>query len=152
MRIRHDAVFISGVIFTIALLAFVRESLVDASTWRHQSIPVVEDFLWIGNYYAPLGFASLAHSLVGLIVVWSGYVHRARWAWFVMFVIVWVYAFPVFMLPVLLKLPVNLSVWFWEIVKDIPPSRLYAKGTVVFLLMVVALFLPARSFFRRQSA
>jgi hypothetical protein len=152
MRIRRDSAFISAVLFTIALLAFFPESLIDASTWRKESIEVVADWLFLGNYYAPLGFACLTIYLVGLIVIWSGYVQRARWAWFVMCVIVWVFAFPTLMLPVLRRLPVNVSAWFREALKENGPSRYHAKATLVFLLMVVALFLPVKSFFRKQSA
>ncbi len=149
MKIRRDAVFISAVLFTIALLAFLPENLIWASEWRRQSI-IVTDWFSTGNLYTPLAFASLAISLVGLIVIWSGYVQRARWAWFVMFVIVWVYAFPVYIRPVLLKLPINLSAWFWEAVKEGGPARAYAKGTLVFLLMVVALFMPLKAFFQKR--
>lgn len=152
MTIRRDSAFVSSVLFTIALLAFLPEILFEVSMWRQSSIPVVADFLYIGNFHTPLGFAFLALGLIGLIVIWSGYVRRVRWTWFVMFVIVWVYAFPVFMLPVLLQLPVSLSAWFWEALKENGPSRYHAKATLVFLLMVVALFLPIKSFFRKQAA
>jgi integrase len=35
------------------------------------------------------------------IVAWTGYLNRIRWAWLVMFIIVWVWAFPVMILPIL---------------------------------------------------
>jgi hypothetical protein len=150
MRIRRDAAFASRVIFTAALLVLIPHSLRLASTWGQQYLPVIPDFYWTGNYLAPMGFAFLAIYLVGLIVIWSGYVQRERWAWFTMFVIVWVYAFPVFKLPVLRRLPISLSAWFWDAVKDIGPSRFYGRGTLAFLLMVVALLLPVNSFFRKR--
>ena len=49
------------------------------------------------DYFAPVGFASLAVIAIGLIVTWFGYIKGVRWTWFVMFVIVWVWAFPVMM-------------------------------------------------------
>ncbi len=152
MRIRRDTAFISGVLFTIALLAFFRESLIEASTWRKETIEIVEGFLFIENYRALLGLACLTIFSVGLIVVWSGYVQRARWAWLAMCVIVWIFMFPMFMLPVWRRLPINVSDWFREALTENGPSRYHAKATIVFLLMVVALLLPVKSFFFKRSA
>lgn len=149
MRIRLSVVILSSVLFTIALLVFVPRHLTYASTWPRY----VEENpgLYLRNYYSSMGFSSLAIDLVGLIVVWSSYVKKSRWAWFVMFVIVWIYAFPVFMLPILLKAPFSVSDWFWAAIKDSGRNRDYAKGAVVFLLMLVALFLPVKSFFARST-
>ena len=36
----------------------------------------------------------LAILLIGLIVTWTGFISKVRWAWFVMFVIVWGWALP----------------------------------------------------------
>ena len=154
MRIRRDAVFISSVLFTVSLLALIPHSLRYASTWPQRSIQET-DRLWVQNYLMPVGFASLAFVLVGLIVIWMGYVKRVRWTWFVMFVLVWVFAFPVYMLPVLLDLhaaeSVNWSAWFWDAIKTPGIARDYAKGPLDFLLMLVALLLPIKSFFGRPS-
>ena len=72
-----------------------------------------------------------------------------------MFVIVWVFAFPVYMLPVLLDWhaaeSVNWSGWFWGAIQSPGIERSYAKGPLDFLLMVVALFLPIKSFLRGPS-
>src|SRR5260370_18751173 len=122
MRIRRDVAFVSSVLFTVALLAFIPQSVMWASTWHMETIRITEGFS-MGNHYAPMGFASLTIYLVGLIVIWSGYVHRALWAWLAMLVIVWGFAFPVLMFPVLRKLPLNMSPWFWEVVHDAPLSR-----------------------------
>jgi len=43
-----------------------------------------------------LSIASLAVILIGLIVLWTGYIKRSRPAWFVMCVVVWFWAYPVF--------------------------------------------------------
>jgi len=34
---------------------------------------------------------------IGLIVTWTGYVKAVRSAWFIMFIIVWFWAFPLFL-------------------------------------------------------
>lgn len=153
MRIRSDAIFISSVLFTIALIALIPHNLQLASTWHHRVLP--EGRNWIQNYFMPMGFASLTVVFVGLIVIWAGYIRQVRWAWFVMLVIVLVFAFPVYMLPVSLEVraaagSINWSAWFWNAVSGPGIYRDYAKGPLDFVLMLIALFLPIRSFFRRR--
>jgi small-conductance mechanosensitive channel len=155
MKIRLDAVLISSVLFTISLLALVPHNLKYASTWR-QAYTEETDRLFAQNFFMPMGFAALAIVLVGLIVIWMGYIKRTRWTWFVMFVIVWVYVFPVFALPTFLLAHAmesfSWSGWVWEAVKSPGADREFAKGPAEFLVMLIALFLPVRSFFRRPSA
>src|SRR5437660_1560275 len=102
MRARPDSVFVSSILHTIALLFFVRPALwyyfaVAAPTamWRLDAGSQGETYA----YYRRFGGVCLAIILLGLIVVWMGYAKRSRLAWFVMFVIVWFWAFPVFILP-----------------------------------------------------
>ena len=97
----------------------------------------------------------MALIFIGLIVTWTGYVKGARSAWFVMFIIVWVWAFPLLL--------------FWWSIPDIrgtsftesishaytrPPSASdWLFGLEHFTPMVIALILPIRSFFfRRETA
>jgi hypothetical protein len=156
MRIHFDAVSISSVLLTLSLLALVPHNLQYASTW--QQLYVQESSrLYVQNWFMPIGFASLALVLVGLIVIWSGYIARERSAWFVMFVIVWVFAFPVHVLPLLLhwlRAPESIDwpAWFWGVVRGSELDRAAAKGPLDFLLMAVALFLPIKPFFRRSRA
>ncbi len=92
------------------------------------------------------GILSLTIILTGLIVIWAGYVKRIRWTWFVMFTIVFGWAFTELMLPWLGVTP-------WELVLAAIKGPGLARGIVearlVFSLMVIALFLPARAFFSR---
>jgi len=109
------------------------------------------------NYLMPIGFASLAIVLVSLIVIWAGYIKRERWSWFVMFIVAWVYAFPVYVIPLLLDLirapqSPDWSAWFWGAVKGPRIDRDSAKGPADFLLMVFAMLLSIKSFFKRPSA
>lgn len=158
MRIRRDVTFISAVLFTIALAAWVPWSLSLISTWRREYLEF-SDAVSIQNFYPLMGFAGLAFVLIGLIVTWSGYMQRSRWAWFVMFIIVWVYVFPAYMLPVVRVLfrtdPARAGL-IWDAVKDAAkhggPNRDFLKAPLDFLLMLVALFLPVGSFFRRRPA
>lgn len=154
MKIRRDVVFISSVLFTICLVALVPHNLAYASTWKEQFLRET-DRLWVQNSLMQIGFASLAVVLVGLMIIWTVYQNSVRWAWFAMFVIVWVFAFPVYVLPVLLDLhaaeQVNWSAWFWNAIKGQGIARDYAKGPIDFILMVIALLLPIRSIFSRHQ-
>jgi hypothetical protein len=60
MKIRYDLVFVSSLLFTIALLFPVPAFLSDA---------LYRDVLW-----QAVGFSSLANILVGLVVVWTGFI------------------------------------------------------------------------------
>jgi hypothetical protein len=148
--IRRDIRFVSGLLFTIALVALVPHNLRFAATW-HQAFLKETESLFVQNYLMPMGFAALAIVAIGLIVVWKGYVQGIRWTWFVMFIIVWVYAFPVYMLPLLLNRPTNWFLLFQHALQEQGADRSFVKGALDFLLMVVALFLPVKSIFRGQQ-
>lgn len=94
------------------------------------------------------GLADLALILVVLIVIWKGYVKKLRWTWFVMLIIVWGWAFPPLVLPIrayfrgfnLLDL-LDLGRWMS-----------WTRGPIgIFVLMLAALILPVRSFFRKPG-
>ena len=154
MKIRHDAPAISSALLTVGLLALVKENLMYASTWREATIQICER-VWRQNFLMPIGFASLTLIAVGLIVIWTGYIKGVRWAWFVIFIIVWVYVFPVHMLPVLQASAfftrTNWSQWFWDTVHGDPIARAYAHEVLDFLLLAIAVLVPVRSFFQRRS-
>jgi hypothetical protein len=116
VRIRSDSIVVSSALHTVALLSFVWAGL--------------------GNY-----ISGSAVILIGLIVVWTGYVKRSRSAWLVMFAIVWLWAFPIFVLPfvggfVRGKLGLLLS---------------ELETVVAFCMMVTGLVLPIRKFFSSKT-
>jgi hypothetical protein len=134
MKIRHDPVFASSVLFTIALLFPALDFLRDAA-YKDALLQAV-------------GFASLANILVGLVVVWTGFTRRYRWAWLVMFIIVSVWAFPVLVLPILHgKIDVTFVEWLAEAWRWPGSARIYGENIVLVSIMVVALLLPLKSFF-----
>jgi|SRR5438105_2133491 len=152
MRIRIDAVFVSSVLFTLALLWLAPHNLQYASTWPDLFVQV--DRMSVQNYWMPIGFASLTLILVGLIVTWTCYMKRVRSAWFIMFIIVWVFAFPVYVLPVLqARIAAGSIDWsvFRNALRMPGAARASTKGLVDFVLLLVALLLPVRSFFGKQS-
>jgi hypothetical protein len=89
MRIRADSVFISSVLFTIALL-----NLIPAGRWYFFSgtdkvalARLDAGFRAEAQTLHYFGVACLTIILIGLIVICTGYVKCARSAWLVMFAV-----------------------------------------------------------------
>ena len=101
MRNRVDSVFISSVLFTIALVCLI------PNFWA--SVITKHDRIWLARLDSGDQLATLTRSdlsvvclaviLIGLIVIWTGYLKRVRWTWAVMFILVWVWAFPLMVIP-----------------------------------------------------
>jgi hypothetical protein len=152
LKIRRDAVGVSCILYTIALLIPMPAALGNAWTVPQRYLEIT-DYLTVQNYFAPIGFASLAVIMAGLIVTWAGYIRGVRWAWFVLFVITWVWAFPVLvlaefhwrnMLPIAEWHPLaQTSRGLWAG---------FAESVLPWLLMVLALVIPVKTFFRGGDA
>jgi len=150
MRNRVDLVFISSVLFTVALVCLI------PSFWA--SVVTKHDRIWLARLDSGDQLATLTRSdlsvvclaviLIGLIVIWTGYLKRVRWTWAVMFVLVWVWAFPLMVMPILGR-PRSLSLpeWIYTAIYYPGAARAWAESVLLFLLMVIALFLPVKSFF-----
>lgn len=127
-------------LFTVALAIPIPKCMMDALT---------TESLMFQN----IGFLCLANILVGLLVTWTGFVKRNRIAWFVMFIIVWVGAFPVLVLPILGHKPApTLTEWIYSVVGSPSIPRAWAVSVLTFVLMAIALFLLVRSFFGNRDA
>jgi hypothetical protein len=149
LKIRRDAVAVSSVLFTLALLILTPAMWRAAANVRESCIwGAVGPFLWVQNCFALAGVASLAVIVIGLIVTWAGYFKGVRWTWFVMFVIVWVWAFPVSLLPFLLpwRGVETMAQSFAGAISESGTERSYAEVVLAFLLMVLALALPIKTF------
>jgi hypothetical protein len=101
-----------------------------------------------------IGLLSLTIILMGLIVIWAGYVKTIRWTWVVMFIIVFGWASTELLLPLVEALVMGaLVVTPWELVlaavRGPGIARNVVESILTFSLMVIALFLPARAFFSR---
>jgi hypothetical protein len=150
MRVRADFVFVSGVLHTIALLSLVRAALWNYYSGTHKEILARLDVGFRAEAQTAhyLGVACLAIILIGLIVIWTGYVNRARSAWLVMFVIAWVWAFPLFVSPLFKgRVVLTFSEWLYSAMSQSGLPRTAAESILIFSLMVIALLLPIRSFF-----
>lgn len=105
------------------------------------------------DFLAPTAFGSLALIAIGLIVTWAGYVKGIRWTWIVMFVILWVWEFPVSILPLahpwmaIALTPVTL----WHAVTEGGLSWTFAEISGTFLLLVLGLVLPIPIFIRGRG-
>ena len=146
MKIERSLALLPSVLFTVALLWLMPSFFGDAWAWRYTG---EIDSVTQSKYLAPFGFASLAVILIGLVVVWTGFIKRAIWTWVVMFVIVWVWAFPILILPLLqdkVALP-SLSDWLSAAATEHGAIRRLTEDILAFTLMVIALILPIKSFF-----
>lgn len=154
MRVRPDSVFISSLFHTVALLYFIQPSLWNYYSMIHIVLVPMDKVSFRGESQS---VASLAIILVGLIVVWTGYAKRSRPAWFVMFVIVWFWAFPRFILSTLpLLIRESSSFTFPEFLYDaiLGPglSRDVVEFYLAFSLMVIGLALPIGRVFVARKA
>jgi len=149
LRIRRDSLFISSLLFTIALLCMVPWSL-RAALADHDKVALQAfdaGFRAETETMGDLGIASLAIISIGLIVLWMGYIKRERWTWPVMFIVAWIWAFPLLVLPLFKgKIVVTFSEWLYSALYHSGFPRTWTESVLIFLLMVIALLLPIRSF------
>ena len=154
MRLRLDSVLISSLLHTVALLYFVRPSLWNYFSLNHLLLAPIDENGCRGDAQT---IASLAIILIGLIVVWTGYAKRSRTAWFVMFVLVWFWAFPRFILsivPLLIRERSSFTFFEWLTDAMLGPGfqRDVVELTFAFLLMVIGLALPIERVFVARKA
>jgi hypothetical protein len=113
----------------------------------------VESGFWF-KIRMPLGFASLTVILVGLIVLWKGYLEEIRWTWFIMLIIVSVSAFPVLVLPNLLhwKNMVPISEWFPNAIQHPGIERDFLKSITTCALLLMSAWDLAERLFQDVAA
>jgi hypothetical protein len=150
MKIRRDSVFISAVLFTIALVCALPRFIETIQEGYAQYVSEANDpsltlFL---HTRGDLGVASLAIILIALIVTWAGYAKCLRSAWFAMFIVVWGWAFPLLALPLFRNsLALTFSELLYGALHGFQYPRIWVKEILIFSLMVIALLLPIKSFF-----
>jgi hypothetical protein len=92
-----------------------------------------------------------------LIVVWAAHVRRSRSAWFVMFVITWFWAFPLFMLPFVSalvhgRIVLTFSETLYDAISEGGTPRSVMESVLIFSLMVIALLLTMKRLFGDRKA
>ena len=143
MGIRRDVLFVSSVLFTIALVALVPSQWENALSGRYTSNQNA------GQAVHNLGIAGLAIISIALIVIWTGYIKGLRSAWFIMSIVVWAWAFP---LMGSWKLNYsNLSQALSE-AKEPGLARVTVELAAILALMIIGLFLPAKAFFLEKKS
>jgi hypothetical protein len=159
LRIRHDLVFVSCGLFTVALVC-----LIPIAWWYvplGYGVPMrySPDLRELFRAESYVGKLSLALVFIGLIVTWTGYLNKVRWTWFVMFILVSGLAIPLGMERLVVHPLLVLgavSELILEVIRKKPATSPYLwqaffEPISIFLLMVIALFLPVKSFFSRRT-
>ncbi len=149
LQVRRDLVFVSSVLFTIALVSLITSEVANVRA-MYPSLELDGCMTEAARQAGESGVVSLTVILIGLIVIWAGFVKRIRWTWFVMFIIVFGWAFTVLVLPLLGTLEGTPSQFILAAVRGPGPARDVVEAILIFSLMVIALILPARSFFSRS--
>jgi len=148
MKIRYDAVRVSSVLLSIGLLSLVPASLHWVSTWRDLNIEMPG--FHQQNYFMPLGFYSLGLEIIGLIVLWTGYLRKERQAWFLMVIITAFLVFPLNGLKLVLQMHTSAFTWpdlLYGVRAGWRPDIWMAVGALTVLIMLIALILPIPAFF-----
>ena len=148
MQVRCNANLISTLLMSLCLITFVPGSVLFAATWRQDyfDLPALKE----QNLLMPLGFYSLGLVMIGLIVLWTGYRKKERWAWFVMLIITFFYVFPSNTLTLLLEIPTPGFKWeyLWNGIRNGSHASIgTAVGVLSFLVMLVSLLLTIKEFF-----
>jgi hypothetical protein len=171
LKYRFSTTSISTLLLSLCLVPFISAGLRDASTWNEPFIKMPDGSMW--NFMTPLGFVYLGIAMIGLIVLWRGYRKGERWAWFVMLIILLCFSFPSAVLPVLLQIRAQNYQWslLLDLLRASPPQGRWhcltstvsccvgiecaAFGMLIdlfaFLVMLVALLLPVKAFFRNTA-
>jgi hypothetical protein len=140
MRVRPNIFLISSLLLTPAFF------------WLLPSIIQCVRYTGTETMTRTAGLASLTVIIVALIVIWTWLVAGNRVAWVIIAVIVWVWAFPIMMLPLVTHVVAlslsDLSGWVVSAWHGDHLSRIALVNTVLFLLMLVGLILPVRALLR----
>lgn len=157
MKVKWNTVLLSCVLFTVALIGLVPLQISPIMGARSSELAQMHDGFAreLVRLYAVKAIFSMAMILMGLVIVWAGYFKTIRWTWYVMFILVFGWAFFGFIMP-LRPLGRALLTESWSdtigSAKQFPGQFVDVVGTsaflvLMFVLMVIALILPARAFF-----
>jgi len=154
MNSRCNTTLISTLLMSLSLVGLMPGSLRFVLTWVE--LNVIETQRSVENLTMWVGAYSLGLDIIGLIVLWTGFKKRERWAWFVMLVILLFYVFPGYVLTELVlfcKGKAGLSDFLqlipltWAGNWQSMPAIGILLGLLTFVVMLVALLLPVKAFF-----
>jgi hypothetical protein len=139
LKMHKDSVFISSVMFTIALVLPIPNCMKVA--WSNDNASFQRE-----------SFACLTIALLGLLIVWTTFIRRIRSAWFAMSIIVWIGAFPIMVLPLLQHhWALTPTEWIYSAIFQQGLPRRWALSVCLFMLMLVALLLPIKAFLKSSE-
>jgi hypothetical protein len=146
---RLNRILVSSLLLSAGLLSLAPQNFNYASTIGQRFLETSER-IWTSNYVAPQGFSGLTIILISLIAIWAGYRRREPWSWVVLFIVTWLFVFPVYVLPLIRDIwnspTFRYADWFQDAVHRSGLGRFAAMRFIEFLLMVVGLFLPGTTF------
>ncbi|MGD1106565.1 MAG: biopolymer transporter ExbD [Terracidiphilus sp.] len=167
MNVRCSTTSISALVLSLCLVTSIPVALSNASTWNELTIKLPFGSMW--NFLAPLGFAYLGIVAIGLIVLWTGYRKRERWAWFVILIALLFFYFPSYVLPVVLQSRrfgwphlldflgiFRVGGWWHCWIASLRPNYIGGLACVPFEILIrpleffvmsIALLLPVKAFF-----
>jgi len=161
LRIRHDLVFISCVLFTVALACLIPIAWWNVQAGYGDMGKLEAAWRALARSYSDVGKLELALIFIGLIVTWTGYLNKVRWTWFVMFILVSGLVFQPSIFPVVMHpqwVAEAASEYILEAAGKRPVTTSWGMAwravflpISIFSLMVLALFLPAKSFFSLRT-
>jgi len=152
---RLNSVTISTVLLTACLLMGLPAGVELALT---ASRPYVEVYpgVEIQNYLADAGFTLLTIISIGLLITWTAYWRRELWAWFALSLLAGLYFFPVHVLRVFMAIAqaedFRWSDFLLGAIQQPGIVRTSTLALLVFLVMVIALVIPVRAFFKKSSS
>lgn len=141
---------LSCILMSLGLAVVAPFGLGLVATWREPWIEVSERH-YIQNFQMPMGFAFLTLICVGIVVTWTGFRDGARSAWLILFLIAWLFYFPVLIYPQirghqLFNLGARIALLGES--AAVREKTLHLFG---FVLMLVALVLPLRRLFTDRT-
>jgi hypothetical protein len=153
LNIRLNARLLSSVLFTVAFLWLLPIEVKNSLSFDEYARALPSSTLVMNvRLFRDLGVVSLAVILSGLIVTWAGYATHVRWTWFVMFIIVSLWAFPLLLLPLLgNSVALTAGEWVREAFRRPGIARGALEQVVIFYIMLIALLLPVPSFFLKKK-
>lgn len=173
MKFHYNSTLVSALIWTFCLVTIIPGAASEASTWRQLYIDLGST--QTQNFWALFGLVDLGIVAIGLIVLWTGFRKRERWAWFVMLIVLLCFDFPSTWMPVFLSIHAGYTSWsdllnlfstfreagWWQCMTIMPlPNEAVGMecfavgvsiGLIRTLVMLVALLLPVKAFFLRST-
>jgi hypothetical protein len=175
MKGRCTSTLISALLLSLCLAALIPAALRNVLTWKQLYLEMGPG-VRVENFLMPFGFLHLGIAIIGLIIIWTSYRKRERWAWFVMLTIFLCFSFPSSVLPLLLQIRAQGYRWslLWDLFRASPTEGwrhclatmpaccdyavgigcmafLILIGLVNSLVMLVALLLPLKAFFWKPA-